>query len=80
MSNKISSLNPDQLKVIYRGNYTLRQAAIYFGKSVEWVKAQIADGMLGTNLEGSHISRYECDRFLREDTRYKIPIIKKAAL
>lgn len=66
-------LNPDERKIIFRGNFTHRQAALYFGKSAAWIKAQIQLGKLGTNLDGTHISKYECDRFLRDETRYLIP-------
>lgn len=73
----IELLTKDQIKVLYRGNLTINQAALYMAKSVAWVKAQIAMGKLGTNLDGSHISKIECDRFLKEDTRYLIPISER---
>ena len=67
-----NELSQDQLKVIYRGNFTIKQAALYLGKSVEWVRAKIQIGMIGTNSEGSRISRVECDRFLRSETIYEV--------
>ena len=71
-------LTKDQIKTLYRGNFTFRQAAAYFGKSVDWVKAKVEAGELGVNEEGTRISRRECERFLERNTFYKKPIMERS--
>ncbi len=63
-------LTPDQIKLLYRGNFTIPQAALYLGVGEMIMEGLIKQGKIGVNLiEGHrHISRAECDRFLNENT------------
>ena len=66
--------SPDQLKVMYRGNFTYKQAALYFGVSVELIKWKIEAGELGVNyvFRGAiRISKAECDKFLQANLKYR---------
>lgn len=66
-------LTPDQLKVLYRGNFTLKQAALYLGIGDDKVLMLINEGKLGVNyvFGKRYISRQECDRYLKDNTRYE---------
>lgn len=68
-----SMFSPDQLKVMYRGNYTIKQAGLYLGVGETRIRELIDSGKLGYNKIGSgiSISKAECDRLLKDSTRYK---------
>lgn len=64
--------SPDVQKVRYRGLFTFRQAALWFGKSEAWVRQEVESGNLGIVLLESkrYVPRQECERYLFERTRY----------
>lgn len=67
-----SMFSPDQLKVMYRGNFTINQAALYLGIGNDKVRVLIDRGELGVNIVfgKTYVSRQECDRFMKDHTRY----------
>ncbi len=59
-------LTPDQQKVIYRLNYTKKQAALALGIGVDKLQKKIDRGEIAVNFEEGEekISRAECERYL----------------
>ncbi len=67
-------LSPNMLKLLYRGNFTFAQAALYLGVAEIKIKYLVDKGLLGTGkiLEaGPTIPKAECDRFLRDNLTYQ---------
>ena len=62
-------LTPDMVKVIYRGNFTKKQAALYFGVGEDKIQKLIDRGELAVNFQGGNerISRVVCDNYLRKN-------------
>jgi len=66
-------LTPDQRKVMYRGRYTVKQAALFFGKGEDYVWELIEKGLLGHYYEEEQlwIPRAECERLENSRVKYK---------
>ncbi len=64
-------LTPDQIKLLYRGNFTVPQAALYLAIGEQKIDWLIKQGEIGVVLIDGHryVSRAECDRFLIEHTK-----------
>ncbi|OGV06743.1 MAG: hypothetical protein A2499_02865 [Stygiobacter sp. RIFOXYC12_FULL_38_8] len=62
-------LTPDMAKVIYRGNFTKSQAALYFGIGELKLQKRIDSGELAVNFQDGNerISRIACDNYLRKN-------------
>jgi len=60
-------LTADAIKVMYRGNFTKKQAALYFGIGEDKLQKLIDKGELAVNFQDGEerISRVACDNYLK---------------
>lgn len=64
-----TQLTPDMIKVLYRGNFTKKQAALYFGFGEDKLQKLIDNGDIAINFQDGNerISRVACDNYLRNN-------------
>lgn len=65
---------PDYLKLMYRGNFTKAQAALYMGIGLEKLEVLFNEGLGSVMIDGKEtVPKAECDRFLNDRVMFKLP-------
>ena len=58
---------PDYMKIMYRGLFTEKQAALYFGFGMEKLAVLYNEGLGRVVIDGHiYVPKSECDRFINE--------------
>lgn len=63
-------LTSEHIKVLIRGQLTIRQSALYLGRSESWVRSLINSGQIGVSSD-NRIPKSELDSYLVKNIKYK---------